>query len=481
MNGHTVEKIGGTSIADTDAALCNVLLPERLAGEPYGRIIVVSAYAGITNLLLEHKKTGEPGIYRLFVRGDSDHAWADAVSDVARRMCEINASVFDDGGLRAEADSFVRERIEGIRSCLIDIQRLCSFGHFKLEEHLHTVREMLCAMGEAHSAFNTALLLRQRGIRSRFADLTGWRDDRQMDLAGRIEAGLGSIDPMQELPIVTGYAQCEEGMFSRFGRGYTEVTFSRIAAQTGAREAIIHKEFHLSSADPLLVEGGIVRKIGSTNYDVADQLANMGMEAIHPGAAKVLRRSDIPLRIRNTFDPNDPGTVIHTDYVSQQPAVEIITGRKDVYALQVFDPEMAGLAGVDRRILELIENQDLRVVTKDLNANTVTHFVTGSLSRARRAIQSLREAYPGAEVDLRKVAVVSVIGSDLRVKGLLARTVGVLAEAGIEVVALHQGIRQVDIQVIVGEDDYAGTVNALHGALVESGAAEPARYDRRAA
>ena len=479
--GHTVEKIGGTSIADTEAALRNVLLPERLDGRPYGRIIVVSAYAGITNLLLEHKKTGEPGIYRLFVRGDSDHAWADAVSDVARRMCEINAGVFDDEGLRAEADRFVRERIEGIRSCLIDIQRLCSFGHFKLEEHLDTVREMLCAIGEAHSAFNTALLLRQRGLRSRFVDLTGWRDERQVDLARRIESGLGRIDPEKELPIVTGYAQCEEGMFSRFGRGYTEVTFSRIAAQTGAREAIIHKEFHLSSADPLLVEGGAVRKIGSTNYDVADQLANMGMEAIHPGAAKVLRRSDIPLRIRNTFDPHDPGTVIRTDYVSERPAVEIVTGRKDVLALQVFDPEMAGLAGVDRRILELIEKQELRVVTKDLNANTVTHFVTGGLSRARRAIQRLREAYPGAEVDLRKVAVVSVIGSDLRVTGLLARTVSALAGAGIEVVALHQGIRQVDIQVIVGEDDYARTVAVLHRDLVEAQAEGSTRADRRAA
>ena len=479
MNAHTVEKIGGTSIADTSAALGNVLLPERLRDRPYGRIIVVSAYAGITNRLLEHKKTGEPGIYRLFVRSDSDQAWADAVTDAARRMCEINAQVFEDPGLRAEADRFVRERIEGVRSCLIDIQRLCSYGHFKLQEHLQTVREMLSAMGEAHSAFNTALLLRQAGVRSRFVDLTGWRDDRELNLEQRIASGLEGIDPMQELPIVTGYAQCEEGMFSRFGRGYTEVTFSRIAAQTRAREAIIHKEFHLSSADPLVVDATSVRKIGDTNYDVADQLANMGMEAIHPGAAKVLRRSGIPLRIRNTFDPVDPGTVIRADYVSESPAVEIITGRKDVYALQVFDQEMAGLSGVDRRIVELIEGQDLRVVTKDLNANTVTHFVTGSLNRAKRAIQQLQGAFPSADIDLRKVAVVSVIGSDLRVRGLLARAVSVLAEAGIEGVALHQGIRQVDIQIVVGEEDYAPTVRTLHGALVEPAAR--ASVGRRAA
>src|SRR3546814_16932750 len=85
-------------------------------------------------------------------------------------------------------------------------------------------------------------------------------------------------------------------MVRRYARGYTEMTFSRLAVLTGAREAIIHKEFHLSSADPRLVGEQKARKIGRTNYDVADQLANLGMEAIHPGAGRGLRQSGIPLR-----------------------------------------------------------------------------------------------------------------------------------------------------------------------------------------
>lgn len=467
MSTHTVEKIGGTSIADTEAALNNVLLPPRLERDPYRRIIVVSAYAGITNLLLEHKKTGEPGVYALYVRGDSDLAWTDAITGTGRRMCEINARMFAHPSLAAEADRFVRERIEGVRSCLIDIHRLCAYGHFRLDEQLQTVREMLTAIGEAHSAFNTTLLLRQRGVESRFVDLTGWRDERQLDLDERIDDGLAGIDLARELPVVTGYAQCVDGMVRRFGRGYTEVTFSRIAARTAAREAVIHKEYHLSSADPRLVDEAAVRKIGDTNYDVADQLANMGMEAIHPGAARILRRSAIPLRIRNTFDPQDPGTTIRSDYVSEQAGVEIITGRRGVYALQVFDQEMQDLPAVDRRILELIAARRLEVVTKDINANTVTHFVCGSMGQLRRATHDLRRAFASAEVVLDRVAIVSIIGSDLRVAGLLGKAVGALAAAGVGVVALHQGMRQVDIQVVVAEDDYERTVRALHATLVE--------------
>jgi aspartate kinase len=79
----------------------------------------------------------------------------DAITRVGQRMCSINKS-FEKLGLDVPlADRFVKERIEGVRSCMIDLTRLCSYGHFKLDEHLMTVREMLSAIGEAHSAYNT--------------------------------------------------------------------------------------------------------------------------------------------------------------------------------------------------------------------------------------------------------------------------------------------------------------------------------------
>lgn len=84
---------------------------------------------------------------------------------------------------------------------------------------------------------------------------------------------------------MTGYTQCNGGVVSRHGRGYTEVTFLRVAVLTAAREAIIDKEFHLSSADPEMVGMDRVKTIGQTNHDVAGRLSNLGMEAIHPSAA----------------------------------------------------------------------------------------------------------------------------------------------------------------------------------------------------
>jgi aspartate kinase len=71
----------------------------------------------------------------------------------------------------------VRERIEGARNCLIDLQRLCSYGHFRLSNHMLQIRELLSGLGEAHSAFVTTLLLQRAGVNARFVDLSGWRDE----------------------------------------------------------------------------------------------------------------------------------------------------------------------------------------------------------------------------------------------------------------------------------------------------------------
>ena len=155
---HTVEKIGGTSMSQYHQVRDNILIGSRQGNALYQRIFVVSAYGGVTDLLLEHKKTGEPGVYALFANAESDSAWGDALTGVNQRMCEINAGLFEEDHLRAQADHFITERIEGVRSCLIDLQRLCSYGHFQLQEHLLTVRELLATLGEVHSAWNTAMV-----------------------------------------------------------------------------------------------------------------------------------------------------------------------------------------------------------------------------------------------------------------------------------------------------------------------------------
>lgn len=465
---HTVEKIGGTSMSRTAELLRTVLVGDRQDDALYNRIFVVSAYAGITDALLEHKKSGEPGVYALFANAEGGWAWGDALTGVADRMYGINDTLFADDGARQTANRFVRERIEGVRSCLIDLARLCSFGHFQLEQHLLAVREMLSSLGEAQSAFNTTLLLNTRGIRARMVDLTGWREEGQHTLDDAIRSAFADVDLSCELPIVTGYAQCSEVLMGTYDRGYSEVTLSRVAVVTGASEAIIHKEFHLSSADPRVVGADAVRVIGETNYDVADQLSNMGMEAIHPRAAKSLRQADIPLRVKNAFDPDHDGTVIRADLDALRPAVEIITGVEHVYAFEFYDQDMVGVKGYDARILEALKRHKVWIISKTSNANTITHFLKGSLKAIERVERDLVEEFPSAVITLQKVSLVSAIGRDLGGATVLVRAIEALAKAGIRPLGVHDLIRKVDLQIIVRPDDFHGTVNALHEGLIQN-------------
>jgi aspartate kinase len=383
---HTVHKIGGTSMSDIDAVFDNILIGGRQGDDLYNRVFVVSAYGGITDLLLENKKTGEPGVFALYAGSENDWAWGDALSKVQARMLDINAGAFDDEADRKLADRFVQERIEGVRSCLIDLQRICGYGHFKLEEHLMTVREMISGIGEAHSAHNTMLLLRRRGVNAAFVDLSGWRESESLSLEDRIREGFSDIDVSRIVPVVTGYTQAADGLMGIYGRGYSEVTFSAVACVTGAREAVIQKEFHLSSADPNIVGADMVAPIGRTNYDVADQLSNMGMEAIHPRAAKGLRQKGIPLRIANTFEPEHPGTVIDEGWVPDDPRVEIITGLENAIEVEVFDQDMVGIPGAGEDAVAAFRRFKVPIVSWSLNANTMTFYVSAPLKQVRRVI-----------------------------------------------------------------------------------------------
>ncbi|ETX13971.1 aspartate kinase [Roseivivax halodurans JCM 10272] len=457
FKNHTVEKIGGTSMSRLD----ELLDPLFKASEPdYGRIFVVSAFGGITDALLEHKKTGEKGVYAEFANETEEHGWMAALSKVDKAMREAHERLLEHKADRQDADDFVRDRIEGARNCLIDLHRLCSYGHFRLSSHMAETRELLSGLGEAHSAFVTTKLLNRNGVNARFVDLSGWRDDRVMSLEERILDGLDEIDLDSEMPIVTGYAQCAEGLMNKFDRGYSEVTFSQIAALTKAREAIIHKEFHLSSADPKLVGAENVRKLGHTNYDVADQLSNMGMEAIHPTAAKALRQAQVPLRITNAFEPEDPGTLIDEEE-AEKGVAEIVCG-VDVYALELFEQDMVGVKGYDASTLEVLTDHGLRIVSKTSNANTITHYVDAPLSALRTVEQELKEIYPSSEINIRSSAIVSVIGRDLRGLHVLERGLGALREDGVDVISAHQTTRTVDAQFVVDRDDRDRCIKALH-------------------
>ncbi len=466
MGIHTVEKIGGTSMTRFGELMDNIFIGSRKGSELYNRIFVVSAYGGVTNLLLEDKKTGEPGIYGSFAAGNNEE-WQEKLEATRNKLIELNRS-FENLGLdQQKADDFVNERMDGVKDCLLHLMQLRSFGHFNPGAYLPAARELLSSIGEAHSAYNSTLILQKHGVNAVFVDLSGWMDSETGSMEETIALHLNDIDFSVSMPIVTGYAKCAEGVMAKFDRGYSEITFSKLAVVTAAREGVIHKEFHLSTGDPKLIGVDKVRTIGHTNFDIADQLSDMAMEAIHPKASKEMERNGIDIRIDNAFDPGHPGTLISQNYVSPEPKVDMICGRKDIVAIEVFDPEMVGTSGYDYNLLASFARHNVSYIAKNTNANTITQYVSEKSKKLSACLDDLRTTFPGAKITTREVAIIAVIGSNMKIPGFLSRAAKALAEADINVLALDQCMRQVNMQFIIDRKDFESAQKALHRELVE--------------
>jgi len=459
---HTVEKFGGTTMA-WSGVYDRLMLGERAGAARYGRMFVVSAYAGVTDLLLENKRSGEPGAYSYYRAGSS--RWTGALARAANHMFGINHELFERATDRSAADEFISRRVAAIQTHLTELQRQSRDGSAGAD-HLSTAREELAGLGEAHSAYNTASLLRTRGVHTTLVDLTDIREPDLPPLDALLRSHCACFDLTRTLPVVTGHAHCSERLVATHSRGYTEITFSHLAGITRAREAVIHKEYHLSSADPRIIDERSI-PVGRTNYDVADQLSLLGMEAIHPGAARVLRRAGIPLRMKCAFDPDHDGTLIDGNYRAKAARVEIITGRRDIRALVLFDHELLDRSDHQMTLANLLDAHDVAIIARESNANSAVHYVACDAPRAHRLRAEVELAFPCATTVVRDVAIVSVIGSNLNAPGLLATAIDALSDADIPLLATFQSMRAIDIKFVVNDDDYERAIVHLHARLVE--------------
>ncbi len=435
----------------------NVILYNK--EDVFGRVYVVSAYAGVTNEFLEHKKTGQPGIYKLFEEQKNYPPKMLALRDHLFKLNETMAGV----GLDLElANDFIGDRIDLAINILRSMDNVLASGYVTRTELLLAARELLASLGEMQSAFNSANIMQNQGYDATFVDLSGWEDGRQMTIDKRIKESFAAIDPFSTICFATGYTKGTEGIMREFDRGYSEVTFSKVAVLLKASEAIIHKEYHLCSGDPLTIGEEFAHPVCNTNYDVADQLADVGMEAIHPKAAKPLETHSIPIRVKNAFDPGHPGTLITKDFVAPQSKVEIVTGSNKVICVEVHDTRMVGEVGFDMKIMNIIARHKVSYISKMTNANTIDLIVM-ERDCSQALINELKSTFE--LIRTHKVAIVCAIGSNIAQPGIMATAALALAKEKINIMAVSQTTRQTNMQFIVERVEFANAQRVLHAAL----------------
>lgn len=455
----TVEKIGGTSMSALSDVIQNIIFYQRTGDKLYNRIFVVSAFSGVTDLLLENKKTGQPGVYHRIAGYRDFHA---QLKGLIVRLKAINKMYADIGLNLAMADSFVENHVQQAQKYLENLANILASGYVSKDGILLAAREILASIGESHSAFVLTNILQGKGLNAKLIDLSGFSDHKAYTITQRIKQAFRGIDLKKTICIVTGYAKGTEGIMREFDRGYSEVTFSKIAGILKPKEVIIHKEYHLSTADPAVVGIENCCPVGFTNFDIADQLADVGMEAIHPKASKPLEINGINLRIKNTFDPAHQGTLITRGYISENKRVEMITGTDKLLIIDVYDPLMVGEVGSDYKIMQIFLKHHISYTFKSTSANSIS-IVIWERDFVKKLINELEDEFE--KITVEKVALVCLLGSNMDQPGLLAKSAAALTEADINIKSAGFALRKVNIQFLIEREQFKTAIIALNRAM----------------
>jgi aspartate kinase len=291
-------------------------------------------------------------------------------------------------------------------------------------------------------------------------------DDTQRSVSARLLAEGQAVIP-------GFYGAMPDGTIKTFSRGGSDITGAIVARGVGAS---VYENWTdvsgLLMTDPRIVDSP--RSIEALTYRELRELAYMGATVLHDEAIFPVREAGIPVHIRNTNDPDAPGTLISRAAADQEaPANRItgIAGRKDFTILALEKTLMNTEVGFGRRLLGVLERHEiswehipsgidtLSVVLKDAVMN-------GRLEELKREIE--RECEPDAIEVYSGIALIATVGRGMsHVPGTAAKLFGALAEAGINIRMIDQGSSELNIIVGVENADFERAVQAIYDGFIE--------------
>jgi len=447
-----VMKFGGSSVADAERMRrCARLVKD---GAVANRVVaVVSALDGVTEELLELADAA----------GAANHPVMEArMTDVSRRHQECG---------RALGDPMLAAQLLGQLDRLI-------LGISAVGELTPRSKDAVVAFGERLSAVLFRKALELEGVKARA--FTGQEaglvtNERYGEAEPLLELSLYQVaetlkGPLEadEVPVVSGFiAATQHGVTTTIGRGGSDYSATLVGAAIKADEIWIWSDVDgLMSADPRIVPGA--KLLERIRFAEAVEMGLFGAKSMHPRALEPAAERKIPVRMKNTFNPTGPGTLITDDGPQSTDVVRSVLVVKDASLITVTGAAMMGRPGTAARIFQLLADRgiNIRAIILSVSEAGICFAVAGSqaaLARAALEAAMLRSGEARAVDVEEKVAIVAVIGSNMRGHpGTAARVFAAVGRGAINVIAIAQGSSELSISFMVKGDQGAGAVRALH-------------------
>jgi aspartate kinase len=443
-----VMKFGGTSVGSPEA----IRRVAAIVGDRRGRdpVVVVSALSGMTNALIEAARGAQ-------ARSASPEASA---AQIAERHRQVLGALGLPAGLVDAELTRLEEVLKGI---------------FYLRELTARSLDYVMSFGEAMSARIVAAHLSSVGVQAR--PWMGWdagivTDDDHGEATvlpetwERVRKGLGARQA-GEVPVVTGFlARTRSGERSTLGRGGSDYSAAILGKALGAEEIQVWTDVSgILSADPRVVDKAFTLR--QVTFAEAAELAYFGAKVLHPRTVEPAVQAGIPVRILNTFAPEDPGTVVVGERSGPvERVVEGIAVKKGNALVNVSSTRMLGAEGYLAQVFETFRRHRV----------SVDVLATSEVSLSLTVDARFRGALDAALEDLSRIAtvrlsegrtIVAVVGEGMRVHpGVAARIFGVLGRAGVNIEMISQGASELNITFVVQDGDADRAMRELHAELI---------------
>jgi aspartate kinase len=457
-----VMKFGGTSVGNAE---CIRRAAEIIAAaaQDSAVVAVVSAMGGVTNGLIEAAQKSQTG----------DESAADELGNTLRRQHSeaIEALLSDDGKrsqLSAETEKIVQE-----------VTTLCR-GTALLRELTPRTLDAILSAGERLSAQLLASVVCELGLEGVAVEATeliitdnssGRAEPLMAETRARAAARLAPLLERNLVPVVTGFiGATADGMLTTLGRGGSDYSATIIGAAIAADEVIIWTDVNgVLTADPRLVSAA--RTLGEISYIEAGELAYFGAKVLHPKTLRPVSEAGIPVWIRNSFAPEQPGTKITTTGHPTARGVKAITAISDVTMITVGGRGIVGLPGVAAKTFTAAANAQANVllISQSSSENDICFIVNSADAAA--TVKKLREAFAfdlaHKEVEHinvnPEIAIVAAVGGRMRgMPGIAGRIFSALGRRGINIIAIAQGSSEYNVSFVVEANLMQETVQSLH-------------------
>ena len=465
-----VMKFGGTSVGSAQAMRETAVLIQHTKKQWGQTVAIVSAMGSkpvkVTDLLLNGAHSA--------AQGDGE-----TCQRLAEQLRQIHFEAID--GLLAPDGERQQILVENGR--FIDrFTALCQ-AVYVLGELTPRALDTVAGMGEQMSARILAAYLRQTGTPAEAIDATELivtdsnfqNATPQFDATKqKTEARLRPLLAKGIVPVVTGFiAANAEGITTTLGRGGSDYTGAILGEALAADEVWIWTDVDgVMTADPRLVPSA--KSIPQLSYREVSELAFYGAKVLHPKTMRPCVENGIPLRIKNTFNPEHPGTVIVPDAPNGNGGIKAVTAIKNLSLITVEGKGMMGIPGIAARTFGAVarDNQSVLLITQASSEQSIC-FATPD-DATRRIIRSLEDEFKVelARQDIDRiwaqepVSIVTIVGAGMRgTPGIAGRIFMALGEKSVNAIAIAQGSSECSISVVVEDGDTATAVAQIHALI----------------